>query len=181
MCVCARGYSQFSILRRWVLQGVKEMLNFFAKTFTKRTNPGQRQSITHEGYVVHCYVRSDGLAGVVTSDAEYPARVAFGLLTQLLEEFASSTPQWKTSTAELPFPPAEEYLQKYQNPAAADKVTKIQQDLDETTAILHKTIDAVLERGTKLDDLVARSDDLSMQSKMFYKQAKKTKGCCVIS
>jgi len=157
------------------------MLNFFAKTFTKRTNPGQRQSIAHEGYVVHCYVRSDGLAGVVTSDAEYPSRVAFVLLTQLLEEYTASKPQWKTLSEEQPFPPADDYLVKYQNPAAADKVTKIQQDLDETTAVLHKTIDAVLERGTKLDDLVARSDDLSMQSKMFYKQAKKTKGCCVIS
>ena len=47
--------------------------------------------------------------------------------------------------------------------------------------ILHKTIDSVLERGTKLDSLVERSDDLSRQSKMFYKQAKKTNSCCVIS
>lgn len=163
--------------------GVKEMLTFFAKTFSKRTPAGQRQSITHEGYVVHCYTRSDGLAGAVTTDAEYPARVAFVLLTQLLDEFTKAVPTWKETTEEnsVVFPPAEEYLQKYQDPANADKVTKIQQDLDETTAILHKTIDSVLERGTKLDDLVARSDDLSSQSKMFYKQAKKTKGCCVIS
>jgi synaptobrevin family protein YKT6 len=161
------------------------MLTFFAKTFTKRTQPGQRQSITHEGYVVHCYVRSDGLSGAVTTDAEYPSRVAFVLLTQLLEDFVKATPEvtWKNETRpeSITFPPAEEYLQKYQDPASADKVTKIQQDLDETTAILHKTIDSVLERGTKLDDLVSRSDDLSSQSKMFYKQAKKTKGCCVIS
>src|SRR5210317_976899 len=72
-------------------QGVKEMLTFFSKTFTKRTEPGQRQSISHESYVIHCYVRSDGLAGSVTTDAEYPPRVAFVLLTQLLDEFLSST------------------------------------------------------------------------------------------
>ena len=79
------------------------------------------------------------------------------------------------------FEPLEGYLVKYQDPAAADKVTKIQKDLDETTQILHKTIDSVLERGVKLDNLVERSDDLSKQSKMFYKQAKKTNSCCVIS
>lgn len=45
----------------------------------------------------------------------------------------------------------------------------------------HQTIDAVLERGVKLDDLVERSDDLSKASKMFYKQAKKTNSCCLIS
>lgn len=166
-------------------QGVKEMLTFFSKTFTKRTDPGQRQSITHESYVVHCYVRSDGLAGSVTTDQEYPARVAFVLLTQLLDEFAAAAGDaWKTMEScveSTPFPQLEEYLAKYQDPASADKVTKIQNDLDETTNILHKTIDSVLERGVKLDNLVEKSDDLSRQSKMFYKQAKKTNSCCVIS
>jgi len=165
-------------------QGVKEMLTFFSKTFTKRTELGQRQSITHESYVVHCYVRSDGLGGTVTTDLEYPARVAFVLLTQLLDEFSTAVGDtWKTATVpeSISFPPMEEYLEKYQDPASADKVTKIQKDLDETTQILHKTIDSVLERGVKLDNLVERSDDLSRQSKMFYKQAKKTNSCCVIS
>ena len=160
------------------------MLTFFSKTFTKRTQPGQRQSITHESYVVHCYVRSDGLAGTVTTDEEYPARVAFVLLTQLLDEFSTfSGNSWKSvyDPESVSFPPMEEYLVKYQDPASADKVTKIQKDLDETTQILHKTIDSVLERGVKLDNLVERSDDLSRQSKMFYKQAKKTNSCCVIS
>jgi synaptobrevin homolog YKT6 len=37
---------------------------------------------------------------------------------------------------------------------------------------------SLLERGEKLDDLVEKSDNLSMQSKMFYKQAAKTNACC---
>lgn len=166
-------------------QGVKEMLTFFSKTFTKRTEPGQRQSISHESYVIHCYVRSDGLAGQVITDAEYPARVAFVLLTALLDEFTTQMgDSWKTmdmSVESSPFPVLEDYLVKYQDPASADKVTKIQNDLDETTNILHKTIDSVLERGVKLDSLVEKSDDLSRQSKAFYKQAKKTNSCCVVS
>jgi len=165
-------------------QGVKEMLTFFTKTFTKRTDPGQRQSIAHESFVVHCYVRSDGLAGAVTTDEEYPSRVAFVLLTQVMDEFTTTVGSTWTLVSEpnaVEFPPLEEYLAKYQDPAAADKVTKIQKDLEDTTNILHKTIDSVLERGVKLDNLVERSDDLSKQSKMFYKQAKKTNSCCVIS
>jgi len=165
-------------------KGVKEMLNFFNKTMIKRTEPGQRQSITHECHVVHCYVRSDGLAGSVVTDAEYPSRVAFVLLTQILEDFVVTvgTP-WRTVSEpdSISFPAIDEYLRRYQNPGEADKVTKIQQDLDETTQILHKTIDSVLERGTKLDSLVEKSEDLSRQSKIFYKQAKKTNSCCVIS
>jgi len=165
-------------------QSVKEMLLFLTKTFLKRTEPGQRQSVEHEGYVVHCYVRSDGLAGTVTTDMEYPARVAFVMLGQLLSEYTQQHgDSWKSATEpeSIPFPQAETFVQKYQNPAEADKVTKIQKDLDETTQILHKTIDSVLERGVKLDNLVEKSNDLSAQSKMFYKQAKKTNSCCVIS
>jgi hypothetical protein len=50
---------------------------------------------------------------------------------------------------------------------------KVQQELDETKVVLHKTIESVLQRGEKLDQLVERSDALSAQSRMFYKTAKK--------
>mmetsp|Transcript_13019 Transcript_13019/g.41129 ORF Transcript_13019/g.41129 Transcript_13019/m.41129 type:complete len:82 (+) Transcript_13019:478-723(+) len=69
-------------------------------------------------------------------------------------------------------------LVKYQDPAQADKLAKIQKELDETKVILHKTIDSVLERGEKLDSLVDKSSDLSLASQMFYKQAKKQNQCC---
>lgn len=42
----------------------------------------------------------------------------------------------------------------------------------------HGTIESVLQRGEKLDDLVAKSEDLGLQSKTFYKTAKKTNACC---
>lgn len=44
--------------------------------------------------------------------------------------------------------------------------------------ILHKTIESVLERGARLDDLVAKSHDLSMASQLFYRQARKSNSCC---
>lgn len=37
---------------------------------------------------------------------------------------------------------------------------------------------AVLDRGEKLDDLVLKSEGLSIQSKAFYKTARKTNSCC---
>lgn len=40
--------------------------------------------------------------------------------------------------------------------------------------------DQVLQRGEKLDDLVAKSSDLSAQSKAFYKTAKKQNSCCIV-
>jgi synaptobrevin family protein YKT6 len=62
------------------------------------------------------------------------------------------------------------YIQKYQDPKQADSILKIQQELDETKIVLHKTIESVLERGEKLDSLVERSNQLSGSSKAFYSQ-----------
>lgn len=39
-------------------------------------------------YNVHCHLRTDGLGGTVIADLEYPPRVAFVLLSTLLERFA---------------------------------------------------------------------------------------------
>lgn len=44
-------------------------------------------------------------------------------------------------------------LRDSQDPTAADKLAKIQKDLDETKIILHKTIESVLDRGEKLDQV----------------------------
>lgn len=42
--------------------------------------------------------------------------------------------------------------------------------LVQTKITLHKTIESVLQRGEKIDDLVQKSDGLSAQSKMFYRK-----------
>ena len=56
---------------------------------------------------------------------------------------------------------------EYQDPTKADKITKIQKDLNETIDVMHKTIENLLERDVKLNSLVEKSDDLSAQSKVF--------------
>ena len=104
----------------------------------------------------------------------------------MLDEFLTKYPRvyWesddKANTASLNFPQLQEYIEKYQNPQQADNISKIQQELDDTKIVLHKTIENVLQRGEKLDSLVARSDNLSAQSKMFYTQAKKQNSCCTV-
>uniref|UniRef100_A0A8B9CK60 YKT6 v-SNARE homolog n=1 Tax=Anser brachyrhynchus TaxID=132585 RepID=A0A8B9CK60_9AVES len=48
-------------------------------------------------------------------------------------------------------------------------MTRVQAELDETKIILHNTMESLLERGEKLDDLVSKSEVLGAQSKAFYK------------
>lgn len=171
----------------WQRGSVKEMITFFAKTICKRTEPGSRQSVQNEEYYVHVYMRSDGLCGCFTCDAEYPARVAFSLIAKTLEDmdttFAQGKPNhWRAVTEDeiLVWPKLDEDMAKFQNPAEADQISRIQKNLDDTREVLHSTIDSVLQRGEKLEDLVERSGELSTQSKLFYKQAKRANSCCAV-
>ncbi|KAJ0369310.1 hypothetical protein COL154_002196 [Colletotrichum chrysophilum] len=93
------------------------------------------------------------------------------LLSKIVDEFLTKHPRstWATGEPKLALPELKEYLTKYQDPQQADSILKIQKELDETKIVLHKTIQSVLERGEKIDDLVAKSDGLSSQSKMFYR------------
>nr|CAG4645834.1 EOG090X0E6P [Lynceus sp. MCZ IZ 141354] len=159
----------------------QEFMGFTSKIITERTQPASRQSVKQGEYTCHVYVRAEGISAVLISDHEYPHRVAHTLLMKTLDDFTAKVPssQWhETSPAATSFTGLEVTLAKYQNPKEADALTKIQDELDETKIILHNTIEAVLQRGEKLDDLVAKSQGLSDASKMFYKTARKTNSCC---
>ncbi|PSN51198.1 Synaptobrevin YKT6 [Blattella germanica] len=174
----AYDLSNFSFFQRG---SVQEFMAFVSKTIVERTQTAARQSVKEGEYMCHVYVRGDNLAGVLISDHDYPHRVAHTLITKVLDEFSITVPaaNWPVGTeATISFPQITNFLAKYQNPREADAMTKIQEELDETKIILHNTIEAVLERGEKIDDLVSKSEGLSIQSKAFYKTARKTNSCC---
>jgi len=159
---------------------VKEFMDFTGSIIVERTGKGQRASVKEQDYMCHVFVRNDSLAAVAVCDAIYPSRVAFMMLNKLLDEhdqvvgssFATADPNSYTFTA------CDDLLLKYQNPNEADPMTKVQHELDETKVIVFNTLEQVMQRGEKLDDLVAKSEGLSTSSKTFYKTAKKTNSCC---
>jgi synaptobrevin family protein YKT6 len=174
----AHDLSSFSFFQR---SSVQDFIKFTAGILAERTPAAARQSVKEAEYMCHVYVRTDGLVGVCVSDHEYPHRVAHSLITKILEDFTEQVPrsQWSQGKEVVGFSgPLDVHLKKYQTPETADPMTKVQSELDETKIILHNTIAAVLERGEKLDDLVEKSDNLTVQSKMFYTTAKKTNSCC---
>lgn len=167
---------------RFTRDNYGQFMSLFSKTVAERTKPGQRQDVEEKSYTFHAYGRTEGVAGIIISDPDYPALVAHQLLSKVVDEFLARYPRstFASSNPNLPFPQLKEYLEKYQDPQQADSIMKIQKELDETKIVLHKTIESVLERGEKIDSLVEKSDGLSAQSKMFYKQAKQQNSCCVI-
>ena len=195
--------SNFGFFQR---SSVREMIIFVCRTIVRRTHPGQRQTVQHENYFCHVHIKENQIAAIAVADEEYPSRAAFSVLSGILDDYdtrvrtigavlfsactsnlclqtrgsgsgSMGSSSEGTGDSELNAL-LEAALDRYQDPMNADKIGKIQKELDETKIILHKTIEGVLERGEKLDTLVEKSNDLSLASQMFYKSARKTNSCC---
>lgn len=118
----------------------------FCKTVAERTNPGQRLDIEEKSYTFHAYGRTEGVAGIIISDGDYPALVAHQLLSKVVDEFLAKYPRTSFSDPSArenscPMPELKDYIVKFQDPSQADSIMKIQQELDETKIVLHKTIE----------------------------------------
>ena len=110
-------------------------------------------------------------------------RVAFTLVNEAMRQFeAKIGNKWMNVDAdtELDFPEGQELLTKFQDPAEADKITKIEKELDEVKGIVIKSMDDILKRGEALESLMQKSEDLSQVSYQFYRTAKKNNQCCQV-
>lgn len=119
--------TELSSFSRFTRGSVGEFLSMFAKTVAERTKAGQRQDVEEQQYTFHAYARSEGVAGIIITDHEYPGLVAHQLLSKVLDEFLSKNPRsaWATSSAGVPFPQLKEYITKYQDPQQADSIMKV--------------------------------------------------------
>lgn len=74
----------------------------------------------------------------MVADMEYPARVAFALLNKMMDQYDKEhAGQWQMITnGPKEWPPLVQAIKDYQDPTKADKISSIQKDLDETTAVL---------------------------------------------
>lgn len=137
----------------------KEFLMFASNEVIKKHKNGDNlMIIEHNNH--YMYVHSyHNQKGVVIADKALLKRIVLSLMLELFDKKTLS----------------QETILSYEKP---DKIEKIQKQLEETTLTIHQTIDSILERGEKLEDLVQKSGDLSNQSKAFYYESKKFNRCC---
>lgn len=160
---------------------ILEFMSFMCKMAVKRMKSEFRQSVKHEQFVTHMYTIAGRLAGLMITDKDYPRRVAHTLISKILNEFIDTVPVTKWTM--FPFQESwneklQTYLDNYQNPQQADLFLKLQAEINETQIILQNSLVDLLNRGEKLEDLVSKSEDLSIQSKLFYRRARQNNQCC---
>ena len=78
----------------------------------------------------------------------------------------------------LDFSELDEMIKRFQDPKEADKLMMIEKELDEIQGMLTKTLNDLLERGEKLEDLAKVSEDINETSYNFYQKSKKANNKC---
>lgn len=172
---------------------IKQTITFLTRTLSERvphcTLNQIHEEIMGKVYVCHITVRSDSYGYAIITDEKYPVRLIikiFGHLDQIIDknkELLDKTVENKDKFKKkeyLNLPEIKPILDHFSNPEETDKILKVKKSLEETKVVMFDTIEKVLERGVKIEDLVKKSDDLNNQSKLFLLQTKKLNRCCVI-
>lgn len=172
--------SQFSFFHKGP---IKEHIKFHSRLCATRTPLGKRQVVDFDQNLgkCHTWAHPQGIAAAVLVDGEYPGRVACGLLAEAIRLFLESQEgKWEAldKDVEMKIPELENMFMKFQNPAEADKLMKIEKDLEEVKENVMSSMDELLKRGENLDALMQKSKDLSQTSVAFYRTAKKNNQCC---
>jgi|EP00927_Polykrikos_kofoidii_P061752 synaptobrevin family protein YKT6 len=179
--LCANyDLSHFSFFHRGPL---KEHIRFHSRLCAARTEMGKRMEVGFDQNLgkCHTWAHPEGIIVSVLVDGEYPSRVACSLLSETVRIFGETMAgQWEDASQDLDLQSADilQLFQKFQNPAEADKLTKIEKDLEEVKETVMKSMDELLKRGESLDTLMQKSKDLSNTSVQFYRTAKKNNQCC---
>ena len=164
-----------------------EMFKNQAKQLIKKLNTrsAAKMSIESNPYVFH-YMIENGICYLMLSDKNYPKRLAFLFLEEIGREFVSSLrvehgDDWlrelETVGRAYAFIKFDQVIQRkrreYADPNSSGNMRRLNEELASIHHIMRKTIDDVLDRGSKLDDVTEMSKNLASDSKKYRWGAKK--------
>lgn len=147
-----------------------ELLPVVSRIIMERTRPGEtfktmlktENENLSSNWISYSHTSPDlSVRSIVVAEAKHPQVVALRILTKL----KSMTDQ-KQLQATL-------YNEQ-------DKLSQAEEKLDQIKVVMIQNIDLILQRGENLDNLILKSEELSLQSKDFFVKAKKNNRCCKI-
>lgn len=165
----------------FVRGNMRENVRFQSRVIAGRTQLGSKQSVDIlEGLGKgHAWAHPQGIAAVAFITGEYPMRVVFGLLDEVVQaciHHRAGKSEDFLVDAELRRQ-TEKIFQRYQHPEETDSLMRTQATLEEIHGEVQKSIESLLRRGESLDALIDKSQELSNSSKKFARMAEQNNGC----
>ena len=177
----AFALSFVSIFQRSTL---KDFLNFHSRLVIERVTKDTHAQVQLEKGICYAIANEDKVGVTIICDEEYPKRVAIDFVIRIHENFKIFMNQNKLDLnsyekdTNVKFDYITKEIEEWQDPNKKDNLMKLQNELNDVADIMKKNINELLNREENLENLMAKSQDLSAASVNFYKQAKKTNSCC---
>lgn len=131
-----------------------------------------------DGQFTFHVLQAEGIAYLGLADRSYPKKLAFSLLNDLHREFSQEF-GGMVATAVRPYAfikfdtTIQKIKRSYQDVRARQNLDRLQEELLDVTKIMTSSINDVLERGNKLENMSLLSSNLSHESKKYLKDTRR--------
>lgn len=148
-----------------IKDGIIEIADKIVRNINKEKFYQITETFNDMTFYIYIYITETNIYIVIT-DEFYPRHVVLDLINEL-----------KVSTDDKI---RENIWQKYQDPTEVNKIVKIKKDLEDTKKIMMDSIDKIIERGEKIENLIEKTESLQTSSEVFKVRAKELNSCCNI-
>ena len=122
-----------------------------------------------EDKIFHIYIYTNTKCYIALTDEQYPQLVIMEFFNEMKD--INNTP----NLGQL-----DNIWAKYQDPISVNKILQVKKQLELTKNTMLESIDKIIERGDKIEDLVDKTDHLNDSAIKFMNNAKQLNSCCVI-
>jgi synaptobrevin family protein YKT6 len=150
-----------------------EVCNIVAERLASAPTPERLVSASEQNLMFH-KMRAGDIVALVVATQDYPSRVAFVILREIMHEFercGGALPNGQSSVIR-------HGITQYQQPGNADKLTRIQENLEETREIMVQNLQKAIARGESLDRMLEKAENISAQARAFGRESGKLNTCC---
>ena len=168
----ARDFNDVSFIYR---KNAVELCDFYAQSLA--TSPKEDKFLTaqEKQFLFFSFRKGNACSMLIASD-DYPSRAAFSIIREIMTEYEQCQGKFPGGKCAA----IQRGIREYQKPANADKLLKIQENLEETRQIMTQNLEAAIGRGETLDELASKSQNISEQSKLFARKARDMNRCCSV-
>lgn len=165
------------VLAEFTGSGLSGNFSVVSRVLLKKIDMKDSHSLSYvyDKYVFH-YVVDDGLTYLCMSDNNFPRSTAFQYLKDIQQRFVSTYGDRAKKAIAFAFnADFQKVLQqrmKVSNAAAAnsaDKLGKVEDQINEVKGVMIQNIDKVLQRGEKIELLVDKTEQLNEHAVVFHK------------
>jgi len=157
------------------------------------STPDSKKSYSYETYNFH-YLVEGGITYICMTDQSMGYRVPYAFLFDVSNRFKATFGERIYTVGSMGLNDAfarvlQERIDYYSNDKTADKINKVKGEIEEAKNVMVKNIDKVLERGSKIEVLVDKTDILQEQAHSFKRKGTKLKRkmwwknaklCCIL-